>query len=93
MTGALLNAGTRTLYVKFKPSDAIDYNSAAASVSIKVVRLQKNRAFYKIVKTFTISNLSDQIGVKITFIGNNNSLKVHKNYFCNGTHKKDQRIV
>jgi subtilisin family serine protease len=28
--------------------------------------------------------LSDQIGVKITFEGNNNNLKVQKNYFCNG---------
>jgi hypothetical protein len=41
MTGALLNAGTHTLYVKFKPSDTTDYNSAAASVSINVVPLQK----------------------------------------------------
>ena len=31
--------------------------------------------------------MSDQIGVKITFKGNNNSLKVQKNYFCNGTTK------
>ncbi|HEY5536650.1 MAG TPA: hypothetical protein VIL99_17170 [Ignavibacteria bacterium] len=29
--------------------------------------------------------MSDQIGVKITFKGKNNSLKVQKNYFCNGT--------
>jgi hypothetical protein len=29
--------------------------------------------------------LSDQTGVKIIFKGNNNSLKVYKNYFCNGT--------
>jgi uncharacterized protein YjbI with pentapeptide repeats len=29
--------------------------------------------------------LSDQIGVKITFKGSDNSLKVQKNYFCNGT--------
>jgi len=29
--------------------------------------------------------LDDQIGGKITFKGNNNSLKVQKNYFCNGT--------
>jgi len=29
--------------------------------------------------------LGDQIGGKITFKGNNNSLKVQKNYFCNGT--------
>jgi len=28
--------------------------------------------------------LGDQIGGKITFKGNNNSLKVQKNYFCNG---------
>ena len=29
--------------------------------------------------------MSDQIGVKITFKGSDNSLKVQKNYFCNGT--------
>ncbi len=29
--------------------------------------------------------MSDQIGVKITFKGNNNSLKIQKNYFCNET--------
>ena len=28
--------------------------------------------------------MGDQIGGKITFKGNNNSLKVQKNYFCNG---------
>jgi hypothetical protein len=29
--------------------------------------------------------LGDQIGGKITLKGNNNSLKVQKNHFCNGT--------
>jgi hypothetical protein len=31
--------------------------------------------------------LNNQIEVKITLKGNNNSLKVHENYFCNGTKK------
>ena len=29
--------------------------------------------------------MKDQVGFKIAFKGNNNSLKVQKNYFCNGT--------
>jgi len=51
-----------------------------------VVPLQKIRTFYKIVE-----NLHNKVikvikfGVKITFKGNDNSLKVQKNYFCNGT--------
>jgi hypothetical protein len=36
--------------------------------------------------------LSDQIEVKITFKGTNNSLKVQKNYFCNGIKKSVKEI-
>jgi hypothetical protein len=50
------------------------------------VPLQKIRAFYKIVENFLqYGDLSEQSWIKIVFEGNTNSLKVHKNYFCNGT--------
>jgi len=50
-------------------------------------RCKKSEHFTKSMKTFIIRQFSDQIEAKITFKGDNNSLKVHKNYFCNGTRK------
>ena len=49
-------------------------------------RCKKSEHFTKWLKISIIRQFKwDQIGVKRTFQGKNNGLKVHKNYFCNWT--------
>jgi hypothetical protein len=66
--GTILGAGTRTLSVSFTPDDAINYDSAFASVTIAVLDLSPPT-----VTSFTISDTSDALTVPLlTFTATDN---------------------